>query len=288
MPEAVQSGHKLQLTSLLRSLQILLQRHRHHRGLNTMKIYIAVSTLALTAAAQVSTLCGQYSSYTSGAYTVNNNLWGQGSGSGSQCTYVDWVSGSSVAWHTSWTWSGGSSSVKSYANSQLSFRKQLVSGIHSIPTTVDWRYDNTNINADVAYDLFTAADINHVTYSGDYELMIWCAPRSPPPSPQSQSIYTVLTGRDGIQARALRRRPAHRLPDRHGLHRRYHLAAVVRRQRQRSEDVQLCVAEPAHPLERGYPAVLELPILAPWVPGVQPVSDQCVNRILPLLVLRLD
>ncbi|EAU31682.1 endoglucanase I precursor [Aspergillus terreus NIH2624] len=140
-----------------------------------MKIYIAVSTLALTAAAQVSTLCGQYSSYTSGAYTVNNNLWGQGSGSGSQCTYVDWVSGSSVAWHTSWTWSGGSSSVKSYANSQLSFRKQLVSGIHSIPTTVDWRYDNTNINADVAYDLFTAADINHVTYSGDYELMIWLA-----------------------------------------------------------------------------------------------------------------
>ena len=130
--------------------------------------------LTLAAAASAQTLCSQYSSYTSGVYTINNNLWGEGSGSGSQCTYVKSVSNSGVSWSTTWNWSGSSSQVKSYANSQLSgINKKLVSNLNSIPTQVSWSYSNTNIVADVSYDLFTASDINHVTYSGDYELMIW-------------------------------------------------------------------------------------------------------------------
>lgn len=136
-----------------------------------MKTTLFIPAIASLAAAQ--TLCSQYATTTSGEYTVNNNLWGESSGSGSQCTYVDGISNSGVAWHTIWNWSGGNGQVKSYANSQLGFTKQLVSQISSIPTSVQWSYDNTNINADVSYDLFTAADINHVTYSGDYELMIW-------------------------------------------------------------------------------------------------------------------
>lgn len=96
-----------------------------------------------------------------------------GSGTGYQCTTVNNISGSSAAWSTTWQWTGADSSVKSYANSQVDLTKQFVSDIATIPTTASWSYDNTNINADVSYDLFTAADINHVTYSGDYELMIW-------------------------------------------------------------------------------------------------------------------
>jgi xyloglucan-specific endo-beta-1,4-glucanase len=136
-----------------------------------MKTFAIFGALFSSALAQ--TLCNQYGTYSNGRYTVNNNLWGQGSGSGSQCTYVDSISNSGVAWHTTWTWSGGDNQVKSYANSQVALTKKHVSQIGSIPTTVQWSYDNTNIRADVAYDLFTAADINHVTYSGDYELMIW-------------------------------------------------------------------------------------------------------------------
>ncbi|KAI4155550.1 MAG: hypothetical protein LQ340_000941 [Diploschistes diacapsis] len=98
-----------------------------------------------------------------------------GSGTGYQCTTVNNISGSSAAWSTTWQWTGADSSVKSYANSQVDLTKQFVSDIATIPTTASWSYDNTNINADVSYDLFTAADINHVTYSGDYELMIWLA-----------------------------------------------------------------------------------------------------------------
>ncbi|KAF4213855.1 hypothetical protein CNMCM5878_009917 [Aspergillus fumigatiaffinis] len=138
-----------------------------------MKTFAILGAFFSSALAQ--TLCDQYATYSNGRYTVNNNLWGKSSGSGSQCTYVDSISNSGVAWHTTWTWSGGDNQVKSYANSQVSLTKKLVSQISSIPTTVQWSYDNTNTRADVAYDLFTAADINHVTYSGDYELMIWLA-----------------------------------------------------------------------------------------------------------------
>jgi len=45
-----------------------------------------------------------------------------------------------------------------------------------MPTSITWRYDgNTtyNMRANVAYDLFTAADPEHVNSGGDYELMIW-------------------------------------------------------------------------------------------------------------------
>lgn len=128
------------------------------------------------ASAATATLSAQYASYTGAGspYSVNNNLWGEGSASsGSQTTYVDTISSSGVSWHTTWTWQGANTQVKSYANSQLSFTKKYVSSIGSIPTTTRWSLSNSNVNADVSYDLFTAANINHVTYSGDYELMIW-------------------------------------------------------------------------------------------------------------------
>ncbi|EEA20285.1 Endoglucanase-1 [Talaromyces marneffei ATCC 18224] len=109
-----------------------------------------------------------------GPYTVSNNLWGQAGSSGSQCTDVNSISNFGVSWTTAWNWAGNNNQVKSYANSQLSgLTKKLASQLKGIPTSAQWGYSNTNINADVAYDLFTTADINHVSYSGDYELMIW-------------------------------------------------------------------------------------------------------------------
>ncbi|KAK5166873.1 Endoglucanase-1 [Saxophila tyrrhenica] len=154
--------------------------------------FIAAS--ASVALAQSTSLCEQYATYSSGSYVINNNLWGEGSGSGSQCTYVTDASDSGVAWKTTWNWSGGDSSVKSYANSQYLFDKRLVSEVNSIDTSVEWSYDNTDINADVSYDLFTAADINHVTYSGDYELMVWLAKYGPAQPIGSQIDTATIAG----------------------------------------------------------------------------------------------
>ncbi|KAJ5860287.1 endoglucanase-1 [Penicillium soppii] len=159
-----------------------------------MKITPFLFALATTAFAQQQTLCDQYGYYASGSYSVNNNLWGKDSGTGSQCSYVNSVSGSGISWYTTWTWSGGENNVKSYPNSGLvNLKKQHVSQISSIPTSVNWSYDNTNIRADVSYDLFTAADINHNTYSGDYELMIWLA-RYGQVQPIGSQIATASVG----------------------------------------------------------------------------------------------
>ncbi|KAK7219927.1 hypothetical protein V2G26_007930 [Clonostachys chloroleuca] len=132
--------------------------------------------LALTAFAPLSlaALCDQYQSQSQGGYIFNNNKWGQGSGSGSQCLTVDKTWDGNAAFHADWSWSGSANNVKSYPYAGLEFsRGKKVSSIGSINGGADWDYSGSNIRANVAYDIFTSADPNHVTSSGDYELMIW-------------------------------------------------------------------------------------------------------------------
>jgi xyloglucan-specific endo-beta-1,4-glucanase len=139
-----------------------------------MKTTALLAAIAIALPASLAqNLCDQYGYYAANGYYFNNNMWGKDSGSGSQCTYVTGTSGG-ASFRTQWQWSGGDNNVKSYpyAGRTLSSKK-LVSQIGSIPTSASWSYDNSNIRADVAYDLFTASNPNHDTSSGDYELMIW-------------------------------------------------------------------------------------------------------------------
>jgi xyloglucan-specific endo-beta-1,4-glucanase len=137
-----------------------------------MKSVLALSALLSLAWGQ--DLCSQYAYYAANGYYFNNNAWGASTGTGSQCTHVDKLLDPGVAWHAEWNWSGGDTSVKSYPYSGRELpTKKIVSSIGSMPTKAEWRYLGDNIRGDVAYDLFTAADPNHVTSSGDYELMVW-------------------------------------------------------------------------------------------------------------------
>ena len=138
----------------------------------TMKSFSLLALLASAVSAQQ--LCEQYGYHGQSGWYFNNNAWGSGSGSGSQCTYVDEVRSDGVSWHTDWQWSGSENNVKAYPYSgrELS-NKPLVSSIGSIPSSASWGYSGNNVRANVAYDLFTAADAGHDTSSGDYELMIW-------------------------------------------------------------------------------------------------------------------
>jgi len=126
---------------------------------------------------QAQSLCEQWGAWTGNNYTCYNNLWGKDQAtSGSQCTYVDGASEAGVQWHTTWTWQGGQNNVKSYANCGKQPPKgKLVSAVSGLPTTVSWAYSSSSVRANVAYDVFTAADPDHATYSGDYEVMIWLA-----------------------------------------------------------------------------------------------------------------
>jgi len=127
------------------------------------------------ALADTGNMCGQEEGYSASGYRVQNNLWGKGSAtSGSQCTGVKSISSSGAKWSTTWEWYGGNDNVKSYSYSaREGFSKRPVSQISSMSTSASWSMNNGAARCDVAYDIFTAADPNHSTDSGDYELMIW-------------------------------------------------------------------------------------------------------------------
>ncbi|KAK3395153.1 glycoside hydrolase family 12 protein [Podospora didyma] len=129
------------------------------------------------ASRQLKTLCEQYAYWSGNGYEVLNNLWGKDAATGgSQCTYVDGTANNGVQLHTTWTWQGGPNNVKSYIYIGKQVTKgRKISQISSMQTTTNWSYNTNNVRANVAYDVFTAADPNHVNSSGDYELMIWLA-----------------------------------------------------------------------------------------------------------------
>ncbi|KAI1823324.1 endoglucanase [Xylaria intraflava] len=143
-----------------------------------MKFLFSVAAFsALLSQGWAQELCPQFAGYTaSNGYYFNNNAWGSSAGSGSQCLNVGMLLNPGVQWSSEWSWSGGDNNVKGYPYSGRTLgTKQLITDIASMPTKAQWQYGGSNIRADVAYDLFTAADPNHDTSSGDYELMIWLA-----------------------------------------------------------------------------------------------------------------
>ncbi|KAF7592148.1 hypothetical protein BBP40_000635 [Aspergillus hancockii] len=60
--------------------------------------------------------CGQWDTTQVGNFKLYNNMWGKDSGSGSQCVGLGSGSSGSIAWHSTWSWSGGDGKVKSYLN----------------------------------------------------------------------------------------------------------------------------------------------------------------------------
>jgi len=76
--------------------------------MKTSTAFVSASLAALAAAAPTPTInkrsttsdCAQYGSTTVGAYTVDNDLWGEANGSGSQCVTVTGLSDSSLEWST--------------------------------------------------------------------------------------------------------------------------------------------------------------------------------------------
>jgi xyloglucan-specific endo-beta-1,4-glucanase len=134
---------------------------------------LAVASPTPTNEERAASSCGQWDSATAGAYVLYNNLWGESSAtSGSQCFSLD--STSPLGWTSSWSWSGGQYSVKSYANAVYNgYTPMKLSAISSIPTSWSWSYTGSDIVADVSYDLFTSSQAS--TSNEEYEIMVWLA-----------------------------------------------------------------------------------------------------------------
>lgn len=83
-----------------------------------------------------SVYCGQWDSVAAGSYSLLLDLWGEsGATSGSQCSQLTSLDGSTVSWTTNWTWVGGTG-VKSFSNIQLNDGiNTQVSAISSMPVS---------------------------------------------------------------------------------------------------------------------------------------------------------
>ncbi|KAG6830172.1 hypothetical protein H0H92_001902 [Tricholoma furcatifolium] len=137
---------------------------------------LSVPTNELTKRQSIDTTthCGQWDTVVAGQYTLYLDQWGEsGATSGSDCATLTSLSGTTIAWNTNWTWTGGTG-VKSFTNIALDDGLNVqLSTLKSIPTTWDWSQANTGtVVADVAYDIFTSATSGG---SNAYEIMIWLA-----------------------------------------------------------------------------------------------------------------
>ncbi|TGO14886.1 hypothetical protein BTUL_0047g00480 [Botrytis tulipae] len=131
---------------------------------------VAVASPTPTLEERATTMCGQWDTVAIGTYTVFQNLWNITGFAGSQCSTVTSDTSNSLVWSTNWSWAGGPTQVKSYANVGLTMAAKQVSAISTIPSTWDWTYTGSNIVADVSYDLFSSTK---GTGNADYEIMIW-------------------------------------------------------------------------------------------------------------------
>jgi xyloglucan-specific endo-beta-1,4-glucanase len=130
-------------------------------------------------------LCNPYDSITMGKYWINNNVWGSGSGSGTQCIWSNSTPGDTISWGTSFNWTGQSNSVKSYAASVLGWHWGWKNTNTGLPVQLsanrnintNWNYQvthNNSVTMNVAYDMWfhTIANPTYADQPTD-ELMIW-------------------------------------------------------------------------------------------------------------------
>lgn len=70
---------------------------------SSLALLSAVASAAPTATLQKrADICGQWDSATTGTYTLYQDLWNEDEGTGSQCSGIDSLSGSTIAWHTTY------------------------------------------------------------------------------------------------------------------------------------------------------------------------------------------
>lgn len=134
--------------------------------------------------AQVLQECEPFAEIPMGKYWLNNNLWGQDAGTGTQCVEDTFADGDTIGWRTDWTWDGEPYQVKSYVSSVLGWHWgwnaeeetglpiQLSSG-QSVNSGWDYTIDTDGVAA-VNYDLWVH-DIPEPDWPDDPvdEVMIW-------------------------------------------------------------------------------------------------------------------
>ncbi|HZR40058.1 MAG TPA: cellulose binding domain-containing protein [Ktedonobacteraceae bacterium] len=134
--------------------------------------------------AKAAQVCNNGSTITMGKYWLNSNLWGANTGSGSQCIWDTSISGSNIAWGTSWNWTGQANSVKSYDSSVLGWHWGWMNSNTGLPIQLSsnqsvqtsWSYNLTQTTPggiDVSYDTWLSPNPNLGNANPSDEVMVW-------------------------------------------------------------------------------------------------------------------
>ncbi len=191
-------------------------QHRRPRLTERVKVLVATSvvivataTVTVAQAGEDARKCGAFETITMGKYYVNNNLWGQNDGTGTQCVWDNSRSGNTISWGTDYRWTskpGKDNSVKSYASSVLGWHWgwKVDKGSTELPvrvgdgkrinTTWDFTVSSNPGTMNVAYDLWL-----HNKNNADWpdqptdEIMIWFN-RQGGAGPLGSKVGTVSLG----------------------------------------------------------------------------------------------
>ena len=129
--------------------------------------------------------CEAFAEIPMGRYWLNNNLWGQDAGTGTQCVEATSQDGETIGWRTDWEWEGDPYQVKSFVSSVLGWHWGWNTEDTGLPTQLTdatpvssaWDYSiSTDGTAAVTYDLWLH-DIADPDWEDDptNEVMIWLA-----------------------------------------------------------------------------------------------------------------
>jgi hypothetical protein len=118
---------------------------------------VALTMPASSANAYVYTSCARFGSWTSGIYTVYNNVWGNHKPN-TQCLNVN----SASSWNVTSTQTG--SGVKSYPNTSFLMNNKPISSINTLSATFSTTAPS-NASYNAAFDIWTAGNVD--------EIMVW-------------------------------------------------------------------------------------------------------------------
>ncbi len=165
-------------------MSAISSRLRWARILLIPLIVAVFAFVATTQVARATEVCNNGQSITMGKYWLNSNLWGASSGSGSQCIWNTSQNGSTIAWGTSWNWTGSPNSVKSYDSSVLGWHwgwqisntglPIQLSSNQSVQTSWSFNLNQTTPGGiDVSYDTWISPNANLGNANPSDEVMVW-------------------------------------------------------------------------------------------------------------------
>jgi Glycosyl hydrolase family 12 len=148
-------------------------------------VFVVASAVVVNAkVAKAAQVCSNGQTIAQNPYWLSNNLWGASTGSGSQCISNTSQNGSTIAWSTSWNWTGQANSVKSYDSSVLGWHwgwmfsntglPIQLSSNQSVQTSWSFNLNQTTAGGiDVSYDTWISPNASLGNANPSDEVMVW-------------------------------------------------------------------------------------------------------------------